>query len=193
MAESGGHSPLEQFEIKTLVPLHAGDVSLSFTNSSAFMVLAVLLVSGLFILGMRRGAMVPGGACGFLGSCGAAVGVGIAFALILESTPLTPRARSLAQAATSAVLAEISGYEAARCCQRDCYLALAKAAELSRDLLPIPLKAEERVDCRRKPNPTSLSSPSSFWSPSEPTNQASPASKKTAAPTRASRSTCQFV
>ena len=59
MAESGEHSPLEQFEITTLVPLHVGDVSLSFTNSSAFMVLAVLLVSGLFILAMRRGAMVP--------------------------------------------------------------------------------------------------------------------------------------
>ena len=59
MAESGEHSPLEQFEITTLVPLHAGDVSLSFTNSSALMVLAVLVVSVLFILAMRRGAMVP--------------------------------------------------------------------------------------------------------------------------------------
>ena len=59
MAESGEHSPLEQFEITTLVPLHVGDVSLSFTNSSALMVLAVLLIAGLFILAMRRGAMVP--------------------------------------------------------------------------------------------------------------------------------------
>jgi SAM-dependent methyltransferase len=99
--------------------------------------------------GIRRGATVPGGACGFLGSCGAAVGVGIAFALILESTPLTPVARRHAQVATSAVLAKISRLEAARCCQRECYLALRKAAELSRDLLPVTLRADVPLDCEQ--------------------------------------------
>jgi len=100
-------------------------------------------------MGIRRGATVPGGACGFLGSCGAAVGVGIAFALILESTPLTPVARRCSQAATSTVLAEISRIEAARCCQRECYVALRKAAELSRELLPVTLRADEILDCEQ--------------------------------------------
>jgi hypothetical protein len=99
--------------------------------------------------GIRRGATVPGGACGFMGSCGAAMGVGIAFALILESTPLTPLARSRAQAAAAAVLSEISGLEAARCCQRECYLALKKAAELSRDLLPVALRADAVLECEQ--------------------------------------------
>jgi MoaA/NifB/PqqE/SkfB family radical SAM enzyme/SAM-dependent methyltransferase len=99
--------------------------------------------------GIRRGATVPGGACGFMGSCGAAMGVGIAFALILESTPLTPVARGRVQAATSKVLAEIAGMEAARCCQRECYVALRKAAELSRDLLPTTLRAEATLECEQ--------------------------------------------
>ena len=56
----GGHSPLEQFEIKQIVPLNVGGLDLSFTNSSLFMVLAVLLASAFLILGIGRGALVPG-------------------------------------------------------------------------------------------------------------------------------------
>jgi F-type H+-transporting ATPase subunit a len=64
MAETGGHaeghSPLAQFEIHTIVPIKLGDLNLSFTNSSLLMLVAVLLVTGFFVLGMRRGALVPG-------------------------------------------------------------------------------------------------------------------------------------
>jgi len=55
-----GHSPLEQFKIKTLVDIRVGDLDLSFTNSSVYMVLTVLTVSAFLILGMRRRALVPG-------------------------------------------------------------------------------------------------------------------------------------
>ncbi len=58
MAEK--HSPLAQFEIKTLVPIQLGDIDVSFTNSSAFMVATVLTISAFLVLGMRRNAMVPG-------------------------------------------------------------------------------------------------------------------------------------
>ena len=59
MAEAG-HSPLEQFEIKRIVPIDIGGLDLSFTNSSLFMVIAVLLASAFLILGIGRGALVPG-------------------------------------------------------------------------------------------------------------------------------------
>ena len=52
--------PLEQFEIHSIVPLEAGSVDISFTNSSAFMVAAVALSAGFLILGTRRRAIVPG-------------------------------------------------------------------------------------------------------------------------------------
>lgn len=58
MAE--GHSPLAQFEIKTLVPIEIGGIDASFTNSSLFMVLTVLTVSLFLIGGMRKNALVPG-------------------------------------------------------------------------------------------------------------------------------------
>lgn len=58
MAEK--HSPLAQFEIKTLVPLDFGGVNVSFTNSSLLMVATVVVVSLFLILAMRRAALVPG-------------------------------------------------------------------------------------------------------------------------------------
>ncbi|MDW5316266.1 F0F1 ATP synthase subunit A [Rhizobium sp. PL01] len=52
--------PIEQFEIKPLLELSAGGVDLSFTNSSAYMVLTVVLASGLLLIGAAKRSLVPG-------------------------------------------------------------------------------------------------------------------------------------
>jgi len=54
------HSPMEQFEIKRLLPLNIGSLDVSFTNSSTWMVIAVILATTLFVVGMRQRALVPG-------------------------------------------------------------------------------------------------------------------------------------
>ena len=53
-------SPLEQFNVKPLIPLNIGGYDVSFTNSSLFMVLAVAAV--VIILGfcLRKRTIVPG-------------------------------------------------------------------------------------------------------------------------------------
>ncbi len=53
-------SPLEQFYIKPIVPIEIGGVDLSFTNSSAWMVAAVVAASAFLTFGARRRALVPG-------------------------------------------------------------------------------------------------------------------------------------
>ncbi len=53
-------SPLDQFRITPLIPVQLGDVDASFTNSSLFMVLAVLGVTLLMMAATRRHALVPG-------------------------------------------------------------------------------------------------------------------------------------
>lgn len=58
MAEA--HNPLEQFHIKPLIPIHIGGIDASFTNSAAFMVVAVICISALMILSVRSRALVPG-------------------------------------------------------------------------------------------------------------------------------------
>ncbi len=58
MAEA--HNPLEQFEIKTLIPIKIGEFDASFTNSSAFMVIAVIAATALMVFAVRPRAGVPG-------------------------------------------------------------------------------------------------------------------------------------
>ena len=60
MASQGMHSPVEQFEIKSIIELSAGGYDISFTNSSLFMLLA-MVVGGVFLASaMGKREMVPG-------------------------------------------------------------------------------------------------------------------------------------
>ncbi len=53
-------NPMEQFTIKPLIEYRLGDIDLSFTNSSLFMMLAVLAIGFLSFLGLRNASLVPG-------------------------------------------------------------------------------------------------------------------------------------
>ena len=108
---------------------------------------------------MRRGAAVPGGCCAYLGACGAALGVGIAFSLILDANPLKAVERQQVQLAVAEVLGAIAALKAPRCCQRDCWVALRKAALLSPRLLPVALSAEAVIDCCQRRENQECSAP----------------------------------
>jgi hypothetical protein len=96
---------------------------------------------------IRRGAKIPGGSCGYLGVCGAASGVGTGFSVLLESTPLTAGARQQVMSVVGEVTAQLASLRAARCCQRDCYLALRVAAERSPRLLGVSPTADSPLRC----------------------------------------------
>jgi|TARA_B110000438_G_scaffold300490_1_gene353001 F-type H+-transporting ATPase subunit a len=53
-------SPVEQFKLKSLVPLELGGVDLSFTTSSLWMTVTVATVTAFLTLSMRGGRLVPG-------------------------------------------------------------------------------------------------------------------------------------
>jgi F-type H+-transporting ATPase subunit a len=59
MAEAH-ETPLTQFKIEDIVPIHIGRIDLSFTNSAAMMVAAVLAATLLLVLAGRPAALVPG-------------------------------------------------------------------------------------------------------------------------------------
>ena len=59
-AAGGGHSPLEQFEIHRLIPIDIAGVDASITNSTVWMTIAIAAISIFMLVGMRRGALVPG-------------------------------------------------------------------------------------------------------------------------------------
>lgn len=52
-------SPLEQFVIKPLVPLHVGGVDISYTQSALWMTFAVIAATLLMTLSMRKKSVVP--------------------------------------------------------------------------------------------------------------------------------------
>jgi F-type H+-transporting ATPase subunit a len=51
--------PMEQFEVKPIVPLHIGPYDVSFTNQSLFMVIVVVAVTLFLTLAMSRRRLVP--------------------------------------------------------------------------------------------------------------------------------------
>jgi len=52
-------NPLEQFEIRHIIPIHIGGVDVSFTNSALVMLIGVALVTALITFSTRRAQLVP--------------------------------------------------------------------------------------------------------------------------------------
>jgi hypothetical protein len=76
-----------------------------------------------------RGRQIPGGACGFLGTCGALASAASAYAILLGATPVAVEARERLlqfQARMQLRLASIGG---SRCCKKSSYVALELARE----------------------------------------------------------------
>ena len=96
-----------------------------------------------------RANVIPGRACGYLGVCGAAAAIGAAFSVILDATPLRAERRQQVLQAVADVAKIHAAQKAARCCQRECVLALKAAADLSSDHLPVGLTADSPFRCEQ--------------------------------------------
>jgi len=53
------HSPLDQFKIKEIVPIHYGNINLSFTNSSLYMIIATALIILFMLKATSRKLLIP--------------------------------------------------------------------------------------------------------------------------------------
>lgn len=59
MAAEGKIDPMHQFTVEPLVPLHIGPYDISFTTSSLWLLVALVVIYGFMALGMKR-QLVPG-------------------------------------------------------------------------------------------------------------------------------------
>jgi F-type H+-transporting ATPase subunit a len=59
VAAEGKIDPMHQFTVEPIVPLHVGGYDISFTNSSLWMLIALGLILGFMMMGMKR-QLVPG-------------------------------------------------------------------------------------------------------------------------------------
>jgi hypothetical protein len=72
----------------------------------------------------KRSADVKGGFCGFHGTCGAAMGAGIACSLITGATPLSHNEWRLSNLMTATSLTAIANAGGPRCCKRDVFITI---------------------------------------------------------------------
>lgn len=96
---------------------------------------------------VRRGKQVPGGACGYLGACGAAIGAGIYMSVLLGSNPVHKEAWPIPQRLTADCLGEIADVGGPRCCKRTARLAITRAAEFTGELLGLDMPLG-KTQCR---------------------------------------------
>jgi len=76
---------------------------------------------------------IRGGVCGYWGTCGAAIGVGIFASVLMGITPLSRGEWRLANSMTARCLDVIAHHGGPRCCKRNTFLAIIEAAAFLRD------------------------------------------------------------
>lgn len=94
-----------------------------------------------------RGRKVPGGICGFWGSCGAAVSSGIFVSVVTGATPLANQEWGMCNLMTSASLHSIGTVGGPRCCKRNSYLAIMEAVKFAKENLGVEMELSE-IKCR---------------------------------------------
>lgn len=77
---------------------------------------------------IKRGSTIPGGYCGFYGSCGAGIGTGILISIFTGADPSKNMERSLANRMTARVLTKVAD-DLEHCCKRSVKYAICEALE----------------------------------------------------------------
>ncbi|MGD9559144.1 MAG: DUF5714 domain-containing protein [Oscillospiraceae bacterium] len=95
----------------------------------------------------QRGAQVPGGICGFWGSCGSAIGAGIFVSIVAGASPLSKEPWGLANSATAQCLARIARYGGPRCCKRNGLLAILEASRFAKEHFGVDMAPGKVAAC----------------------------------------------
>lgn len=99
-----------------------------------------------------RGRKVPGGACGFWGSCGAAVSSGMFMSIISGATPLAEEAWGQANLMTGQALLRIGETGGPRCCKRNSYLSIQSAVRYVKEIYGISMETGPVICSRSNQN-----------------------------------------
>ena len=95
---------------------------------------------------IKRASKVPGGWCGFYGSCGAGMGAGIAISIFTGATPSKNEERTLANQMTSKALAKIAD-NLEHCCKRSVKISISETLKFLKEKFDIVLNYSP-IKCR---------------------------------------------
>ncbi len=96
----------------------------------------------------ERGEQVPGGACGYLGACGASISTGIFLSIVTRNTPFSTDTWRLCNLCTARALEQVAENGGPRCCKRDSYLSVLTAIDFVKENLGVEMEKPE-VRCSR--------------------------------------------
>lgn len=96
----------------------------------------------------ERGEQVPGGACGYMGACGASISTGIFLSIVTRNTPFSTDTWRLCNLCTARALEQVAENGGPRCCKRDSYLSVLTAIDFVKENLGVEMVKPE-VHCTR--------------------------------------------
>lgn len=96
----------------------------------------------------ERGEQVPGGACGYMGACGASISTGIFLSIVTRNTPFSTDTWRLCNLMTARALEQVALNGGPRCCKRDSYLSVLTAIDFVKENLGVEMVKPE-VHCTR--------------------------------------------
>jgi len=94
---------------------------------------------------IKRAQLIPFGSCGLLGTCGAAVGAGIAVSVATKTSIMSDRERSLCLLIVSRALERIAKIGGPRCCKASVFASIEVVTELLQECLEIKLPKLETI------------------------------------------------
>lgn len=96
----------------------------------------------------ERGQQIPGGACGYMGACGASISTGVFLSVVTRNTPFSTDTWRLCNLCTAHALEQVAENGGPRCCKRDSYLSVLAAIDFVRENLGVEMEKPE-VRCSR--------------------------------------------
>lgn len=101
----------------------------------------------------KRARNILPGFCGFYGSCGAAVGAGIFFSIITDTTPYSKgQTWAWANRATGQSLLDIASLGGPRCCKRTCFRSMQSVLPQIKETLGYDFVLPEPIRCTQNVN-----------------------------------------
>ena len=94
----------------------------------------------------KRAQLVPGGACGYWGACGAGISSGMFVSIVTGSNPLANEEWKLSNLMTASSLGAIGEVGGPRCCKRNSYIAITKAVEFAKEHLSVEMELD-KIKC----------------------------------------------
>ena len=95
---------------------------------------------------MKRGRSIPGGVCGYWGTCGAGTSASMYLAIVMKTTPLSDESFKIGFKLNAKNMNDIGELGGPRCCKRSSFISILNGIDFTEKYLGVKMKRSE-VNC----------------------------------------------